>query len=179
MFFENYRFSRFFCKRSNKIQGPTMQSLKTLKPSESTWPLRKQPSFSWMLLVRLQKRNWRIVCFQKLLRVDNVLPSEPCSSSRTVIPARTIAKWFKRSIKSLRHCPHLSGYFGKRIFFFLRFQKQKTHPRVTLKFESFLSVPRSKTLKRNLDPSAYAIWHLAVMRRRALGSRLAKTLELP
>lgn len=31
-----------------------MQSFKTLKPFELTWPLKKQPSDSWILLVRLQ-----------------------------------------------------------------------------------------------------------------------------
>ena len=50
--FENKRFSSFFSKLTNKIQGSTMQllktGLKTLKPFELTWPLRKQPSNSWM-----------------------------------------------------------------------------------------------------------------------------------
>ena len=39
---------KFFCKQTNKIQGSTMQ------PFELTWPLSKQPSNSWMLLVHLQ-----------------------------------------------------------------------------------------------------------------------------
>ena len=106
MFFENHRFSRFFCKRSNKIQGSTMH----------TWPLRKQPSFSWMLLVRLQK-SWRICCFQKPLWLDNLLPSEPHSSSRNVTLARTIAKLSTRT--------QVSGYFGKRGFFFPPFSKKE------------------------------------------------------
>ena len=54
----------FFCRWTNKIQGSTMQPLKTSKPFELTWPLRKQPSNLWMLLVRLQK-NLTIFCFQK------------------------------------------------------------------------------------------------------------------
>ena len=151
MFFENYRFSSFFCKRSNKIQGSTMQSLKTLKLSEPTWPLRKQPSFSWMLLVRLQK-NWRICCFQKPLWLDNLLPSEPRSSSRNVILARTIAKLSTRI-----------RIFWKTGIFFSPFSKKrkKSHPRVSLKFESFLSVPRSKTLKRwNYHSNPYGAWSM-------------------
>jgi len=51
----------FFCKWTNKIQGSTMQPLKTLKLIELTWPLRKQPWNSWMLLVLLQKTKERFV----------------------------------------------------------------------------------------------------------------------
>ena len=54
----------FFCRWTNIIQGSTMQPLKTSKSFELTWPLRKQPSNLWMLLVRLQK-NLTIFCFQK------------------------------------------------------------------------------------------------------------------
>ena len=61
----------FFSKRTYNIQGWTMQPLKTFKPFELTWPLRKQPSNSWMLLARLQK-NLRIFCFQKPLWLDNI-----------------------------------------------------------------------------------------------------------
>ena len=43
-----------FFLQTNKIKGSTMQSFKTLKPFELTWPLKKQPSDSWILLVRLQ-----------------------------------------------------------------------------------------------------------------------------
>ena len=49
-----------------------MQLLKTLKPLEHTWPLRKQPLNLWMLLVHLQK-NLRIFCFQKMLCLDNIV----------------------------------------------------------------------------------------------------------
>ena len=34
-----------------------MQPLKTLKPFELAWPLRKQPSNLWMLLVRFQEKK--------------------------------------------------------------------------------------------------------------------------
>ena len=62
---------KFFCKRTNKIQCSTMQPLKTLKPFELTWPLRKQPSNSRMLLVRLQKKKLDSFVFQKPLWLDN------------------------------------------------------------------------------------------------------------
>ena len=73
-FFGNKRFWCCFCKRTNKIYGSTMQPLKILERFEPTWPLRRQSSNSWMLLVHLQK-NLRIFCFQKLLWLDNLLPS--------------------------------------------------------------------------------------------------------
>ena len=47
---ESKRFSSFFfffCNRTNKIQGSTMQLLKTLKPFDLTWSLGKQPSNLW------------------------------------------------------------------------------------------------------------------------------------
>ena len=37
----------FFDKGTNKIQGSTIQPLKTLKPFDLTWPVRKQPSNLW------------------------------------------------------------------------------------------------------------------------------------
>ena len=55
--FWKHKIREFFWKRTNKIRGSTMQPLKTLKAFELTWPLRKQPSNSWMLLARLQ-RTW-------------------------------------------------------------------------------------------------------------------------
>ena len=48
-----------------------MQLLKTLKPFEPTRPLKKQPSNSSMLLIRLQK-NLRIFCFQNSLWLENL-----------------------------------------------------------------------------------------------------------
>ena len=42
----------FFGERTNKIQNTIMQPLKTLKSFQLTWPLRKQLSNLWMLLVR-------------------------------------------------------------------------------------------------------------------------------
>ena len=61
----------FFWKRTNKIQSSTRQPLKTLKPFEYTWPLRKDPSnlslkYLWMLLVRLQK-TWEHFVFKNLV----------------------------------------------------------------------------------------------------------------
>ena len=40
-FFKKQKIPKFFCKRINKIQGSTIQPLKTLKPCELTWPCRK------------------------------------------------------------------------------------------------------------------------------------------
>ena len=67
---------KVFCKQTDKIHSSTMCPLKTLKAFELTWPLRKQPSNLWILWVPLQK-NLRIFCFQKMLWLDNVLPSVP------------------------------------------------------------------------------------------------------
>ena len=64
-------------KRTSKIQASAMQPLKTLKPFEITWHLRKQPSNLRMLLVRSQEKNFRICCFQKTLWLDDLLPSAP------------------------------------------------------------------------------------------------------
>ena len=47
--------SQVFLQTAYKIQGSTMQPMKTLKPFELTCPLWKQPINLWMLLVRLQK----------------------------------------------------------------------------------------------------------------------------
>ena len=46
-------------------QGSTMQPLKTLKLLELTWPLRKQPSDSWMLLARCEKKIKNILFSKK------------------------------------------------------------------------------------------------------------------
>ena len=73
-FFVKQKILKFFGKRANKIQGSTMQPLKTLKLFELTWPLRKRPSNSWMLLV-FCKKNLRILNFQKPLWWDNLLPT--------------------------------------------------------------------------------------------------------
>ena len=51
----------FFTKGPIKFRYSTMQPSNTIKPLELTWPLRKQPSNLWMLLVHLQK-NLRIFC---------------------------------------------------------------------------------------------------------------------
>ena len=53
-----------FCKRTNKIQHSTVHWLKTIKLFELTWPLRKQPLNSWMLLFCLQK-NLKTLFFFK------------------------------------------------------------------------------------------------------------------
>ena len=66
----------FFAKRISKIEASAMQPLKTLKPFEITWRLRKQPSNLRMLLVA-RKKNLRICCFQKTLWLDDLLPSAP------------------------------------------------------------------------------------------------------
>ena len=56
----------------------TKQPLKAFKkPFNFTWPLRKQPSNLWMLLVRLQ--SFGIFCFQKTLWLYNLLPTVPAS----------------------------------------------------------------------------------------------------
>ena len=39
-FFEDERFSSFFCKWTHEIQGSSVQPLKTLKPFQLTWALR-------------------------------------------------------------------------------------------------------------------------------------------
>ena len=57
---QSQRYPQVFCKR--KFKYSTMQPLKTLKPFELTWPLRKQPSNLRMLSVCLQK-NLKIFCF--------------------------------------------------------------------------------------------------------------------
>ena len=56
--------SNFFGKWTNKTQGLTPQPMKTLKPFELTYPLRKQLSNSWMLLVHLQE-NWEPFVLRK------------------------------------------------------------------------------------------------------------------
>ena len=43
-FSEDKKILNFFCKRIYKLQGSTMQTLKTLKQFEPTWPIRKQPA---------------------------------------------------------------------------------------------------------------------------------------
>ena len=63
-FFLKQKILKFFCKRINKIQGSTMRLLKTFKPCELTWPLKKQLSKSGMLLVHLQK-TWESFVFKK------------------------------------------------------------------------------------------------------------------
>ena len=63
-----------FWKRTNKIQGSTMQPLRTIKPFELAWRLRKKHSNLWMLSVRLQK-YLRTLCFQK--SCDSVIFREP------------------------------------------------------------------------------------------------------
>ena len=68
---ENKRFSSFLANGPIKFKYSTMHSLKTLKPFELTWPLRKQPSNLWMLLVCLPK-TLRIIRFQKSLWLDNL-----------------------------------------------------------------------------------------------------------
>ena len=78
------RDSSIFCKRINKIQGSSMQPMKTLKPFEHTWPLRKQPSNLWMLLARL-RNTLTIFYFQKTLWLDNILWSAPVQ-----VAARTL-----------------------------------------------------------------------------------------
>ena len=50
---ENKRFSSyFFGERTKKIQNTIIQPFKTLKSFQLTWPLGKQLSNLWMLLVR-------------------------------------------------------------------------------------------------------------------------------
>ena len=53
-----------------KFRYSTMQPLNTIKPFELTWPLRKQPSNSWMLLVCLQKK------LENLLWCNNTIFSQ-------------------------------------------------------------------------------------------------------
>ena len=71
-FFESKILNFFFL--ANGLIKLTMQLLRTLKPFEVTWPLRKQPSNLWMLFVHLQK-NLQFFCFQKTLWVYNLLPN--------------------------------------------------------------------------------------------------------
>ena len=65
---------RFVGKWANKFKYSTVQPLKTFKAFELTWPLRKQPSNLWTLLVHLSK-NLRIFCHQKSLWLNNLFPS--------------------------------------------------------------------------------------------------------
>ena len=58
-------------------QRSTMQPLKTLKLLELTWPLRKQPSDSWMLLARCEKKLKNILFSKKTSWLDNLLPGAP------------------------------------------------------------------------------------------------------
>ena len=81
----------FFCKQTSEIQGSTMQLLKTLKLFEPTWPLRKHPSDSWMLLIHLQK-TWESFGFKKPLWLDNLLLSSPGSCTVSKQPVREIKK---------------------------------------------------------------------------------------
>ena len=68
-FAENKRFSSFiffyFANGPIKFKYSTVQTLKTIKPFELTWPLRKQPSNLWMSLVHLQKKTWEPLVFGK------------------------------------------------------------------------------------------------------------------
>lgn len=76
-FFENKRFPSFFASGPIKFKVQLCKPVKILKPFELTWPLREQPSNLCMLLLRLRKKNWRVFCFQKRLRLDNLLQSSP------------------------------------------------------------------------------------------------------
>ena len=71
-FAENKRFSGFFffAKGPIKFRYSTMEPLDTIKLFELTWPLRKQPSNLWMLLVRLQKK------LENLLWCNNTIFSQ-------------------------------------------------------------------------------------------------------
>ena len=70
-FAENKRFSFFFFATGPiKFRYSTMEPLDTIKPFELTWPLRKQPSNLWMLLVRLQKK------LENLLWCNNTIFSQ-------------------------------------------------------------------------------------------------------
>ena len=85
-FFWKQKILKFFCKRTNKIQGSTMQSLKTLKPFEVTSPLRKQTSNLWMLLVCLQKKKtW-----------------ESLDCKTVVFLSKSVKKSVKRAVRVLR-----------------------------------------------------------------------------
>ena len=61
-FLKKKKILKFFCKRINKMQGSTMQSLKTLKPCELTWPLKKQLSNSgisyWSICKKLENPSF-------------------------------------------------------------------------------------------------------------------------
>ena len=60
----------FFATGPIKFRYSTMEPLDTIKPFELTWPLRKQPSNLWMLLVRLQKK------LENLLWCNNTIFSQ-------------------------------------------------------------------------------------------------------
>ena len=72
-----------FCKCTNKIQDSTMQPLKTFKPFERIWPLRKQLSNLWMLLVRLQK-NLENLLFSEIVVIRQSSSECPGSTSSTI-----------------------------------------------------------------------------------------------
>ena len=75
--------SQVFCKCTNKIQDSAMPRLKTFNPFERTWPLRKQPSNLWMLLVRLQK-NLESLLFSEIVVIRQSSSECPGSTSCTI-----------------------------------------------------------------------------------------------
>ena len=98
--------SQVFCKRTNEIQGSTLRPLKTLKPFELTWPLRKQPLNLWMSLVRL-KKTWESFVFRLTLWLDKLLPSVPveCPHCKACFKRRAtvLLSWLDCSSTAARH----------------------------------------------------------------------------
>ena len=70
--------SQVFLQKTNKIRGSTMQPLKTLKPFEPTWPLRKQPWNSWNFIGPFARKTWESFVFKNFkVWLDNLHPSAP------------------------------------------------------------------------------------------------------
>ena len=107
---------KFFCKRTNKMQGSTMQSLKTLKPFEVTSTRRKQTSNLWMLLVRLQKKNLRIFLFFHTVRRQPFCPHFTSSFIHNLLPFIHFADPILLvDSREVTREPHAKGEMGARV----------------------------------------------------------------
>ena len=67
---------KFSCKQTNKIQGETMQPLKTLKPFWH-YLTSHETAFKFMNIIGPLAKYLRIFYFQKRLWLDNPFPRVP------------------------------------------------------------------------------------------------------